>query len=172
MSSLLRRTHNCGELRAEHAGQSVTLQGWVHFARDNGGVVFLVLRDRHGIVQVTVNEEADDAVMDVARQARLEYVVEVQGAVRLRGEGLANKAMATGEVEVFPTSLRILSRTRPLPFAVNSDKLASEEVRLKHRFLDLRRPELQKNFVIRHQITMAARKYLDSLGFLRSRPRC
>jgi len=167
MSSLLRRTHTCGELRASHAGQTVTLQGWVHFARDNGGVIFLVLRDRHGIVQVTVNEEADDAVMDTARQARLEYVVEVVGEVRHRGEGLVNGAMETGAVEVFPSSLRILSRTRPLPFAINTtDRIASEEVRLKHRYLDLRRPALQKNFLVRHKLTMAARRYLDSLDFI------
>lgn len=167
MSSLLRRTHTCGALRAEHAGQSVTLHGWVHFARDKGRVIFLVLRDRYGTVQVTVNEEASDDVMDAARQARLEYVVEVTGTVRLRGEGLANAAMETGEIEVYPSSLRILSRTKPLPFSIGVDaKQASEEVRLKHRFLDLRRPDLQKNFITRHKVTLAARRYLDSLNFI------
>jgi aspartyl-tRNA synthetase len=167
MSSLLRRTHTCGQLRAEHAGQSVTLHGWVHFARDKGRVIFLVLRDRYGTVQVTVNEEASDDVMDEARQTRLEYVIEVTGTVRLRGDGLANAAMDTGEIEVYPSSMRILSRTKPLPFSIGVEaKQASEEVRLKNRFLDLRRPELQKNFIIRHKVTLAARRYLDNLNFI------
>jgi aspartyl-tRNA synthetase len=167
MSSLLQRTHTCGDLRAEHAGQTVTLQGWVHFARDKGQVIFLVLRDRYGIVQVTINEEADAAVMDVARQARQEYVVEVTGVVHLRGEGLTNTDMETGEIEVFPSAVRILSRTKPMPFSIGVEaQQATEEVRLKFRYLDLRRPELQKNLLIRHKITLAARRFLDSHSFV------
>ena len=167
MSSLLQRSHTCGELRAAHAGQTVTLQGWVHFARDKSQVIFLVLRDRYGTVQITINETSSAAVMDVARQARLEYVLEVTGTVHLRGEGLANAAMDTGEIEVHPSAITILSKTKPLPFSIGVDaNQASEEVRLKHRYLDLRRPELQRNFIIRHQVTLAARSYLDSRGFL------
>ena len=167
-SSISRRTHTCGELRAAHAGQQVTLQGWVHFARDVGkDLIFLVLRDRYGTVQVTVNEAAAADVMDIARQARLEYVLEVQGTVQLRGPGLVNAEMETGEIEVFPTSVRILSRTKPLPFNIGVEALkASEEVRLQHRYLDLRRPELQRNLLIRHKVTLAARRFLDGLGFV------
>ncbi|MEL6348493.1 MAG: aspartate--tRNA ligase [Myxococcota bacterium] len=167
MKPLSRRTHTCGELRAEHVGQTVTLQGWVHFSRDKGQVIFLVMRDRYGLVQVTINEDAPEAVMDVAKQARIEYVLEVVGAVRAREPGQENKSMETGDIEVYPTEFRILSRTKPLPFTIGVDALkASEEVRLTHRYLDLRRPELQRNILVRHQVTLAARRFLDSLNFV------
>jgi aspartyl-tRNA synthetase len=167
MQPLSRRTHTCGDLRAEHAGQTVTLQGWVHFVRNKGQLIFIVLRDRYGTVQLTINETSPAEVLATADRARLEYVLEVSGEVRLRGEGLANDKMDTGEIEVFPTSIRILSQTKPLPFTIGNETFqASEEVRLKHRYLDLRRPELQRNLLLRHKTTLAARRYLDSLGFV------
>ena len=158
MQPLSRRTHTCGALRAEHAGQTVTLQGWVHFVRNKGQLIFIVLRDRYGTVQLTINDESSAEVLATADRARLEYVLEITGEVRLRGEGLANKKMATGDIEVFPTDIRILSQTKPLPFTIGNETLkVSEEVRLKHRYLDLRRPELQRNLLLRPKTTLAAR---------------
>ena len=167
MQPLSRRTHTCGELRAEHAGQTVTLQGWVHFVRNKGQLIFIVLRDRYGTVQLTVNETSSAEVLAIADRVRLEYVLEITGEVQLRGEGLANRKMETGEIEVFPSQFRILSQTKPLPFTIGNETMkASEEVRLKHRYLDLRRPELQRNLLLRHKTTLAARRYLDGLSFV------
>jgi len=167
MHTISTRTHTCGELRASHADEAVILQGWVNFVRNKGQIVFLVLRDRYGTVQITVNEDCSQAVKDAAQQARLEYVLEVHGVVRCRGEGLVNAKMDTGEVEVHATKLVILSKTLPLPFTIGVDALkSSEEVRLNYRYLDLRRPSLQSNLLIRHKVTLAARRYLDSLNFV------
>ncbi len=167
MQTLSRRSHTCGELRADHAGQSVILHGWVHFVRDKGQLVFLVLRDRYGTVQITVDDGSPAAVAEAAHKARLEYVLEVHGTIRLRGEGLSNRRMETGEIEVYASEIRILSRTKPLPFTIGVEAMkASEEVRLQHRYLDLRRPELQRNLLIRHKVTLATRRYLDGHGFV------
>lgn len=190
------RTHTCGELRLSNEGQTVQLSGWAHAVRDTGGVIFILLRDRHGIVQVTVSDICDPAVMDAAKSVRLEYVLTVEGTVSVRDEAVINRAMPTGEVEVLLTSLRIVSRTKPIPFMIaeqgkdakakdtskkkrkpseangsltdNSSvpSTANEDTRLKYRFLDLRRPALQNNLVIRHRTMMAIRKYLDASGFL------
>jgi aspartyl-tRNA synthetase len=167
MSSLRRRTHTCGVLRAEHAGQPVVVQGWAHFVRDNGGVIFILVRDRSGVIQVTVDERATEAVWAVARQIRLEYVVEVQGDLVARDADAVNGDMDTGAVEILAKDIRLLSRTKPLPFAIGgAANEASEEVRLKHRYLDLRRPELQQKLVTRHRATIVTRNTLDALGFL------
>ena len=167
MSSLRRRTHTCGVLRAEHAGQPVVVQGWAHFVRDNGGVIFILVRDRSGVIQVTVDERATEAVWAVARQIRLEYVVEVQGDLVARDADAINSDMDTGAVEILAKDIRLLSRTKPLPFAIGGAATeASEEVRLKHRYLDLRRPELQQKLITRHRATIVTRNTLDSLGFL------
>ncbi|MCB9793944.1 MAG: aspartate--tRNA ligase [Alphaproteobacteria bacterium] len=163
MLASVRRTHTCGELRADHIGQNALLQGWAHSVRDFGGVTFLVLRDRHGLVQVTVDERCADEVRKIAGDVRLEYVVEVEGAVVERAR--PNKDMATGQVEVVPTRVEILSRTVPLPFSIEGGE-AHEETRLKYRFLDLRRAELQNNLVARHKAAQAARRYLDGEAFL------
>lgn len=161
-----RRTHTCGELRAEHVGATVILQGWAQAARDAGGVVFIVVRDRYGITQVTVDERSPQNVRDIAKDIRQEYVVEAVGVVAKRA-GSANSKMATGEIEVVATELVILSKTRPLPFSPGDDQItASEEVRLNYRYLDLRRPVIQNNLLIRHKSYLATRKYLDGEGFL------
>ncbi|MBO87704.1 MAG: aspartate--tRNA ligase, partial [Deltaproteobacteria bacterium] len=119
MSTLIPRTHNCGELRLHHVGQSVVLQGWANFVREKGGVMFLVLRDRFGVVQITVDERASESVWSVGRTVRLEYVVQVEGTVAQRQPGMANADMSTGEVEVLPAKVTVLSGTRPMPFSIS-----------------------------------------------------
>ncbi len=161
-----RRTHNAGALRAGNAGETVLLQGWVHAIRDAGGVMFILLRDRHGLTQVTLDETAPEAAWEVARRVRLEWVVEVEGVVARRAEAAVNPDMPTGEIEVRPTRLAVLSASRPLPFTPGTQAPVSEQVRLQHRYIDLRRPELQRNLLIRHRAAQAARRYLDRLGFL------
>ena len=163
---LTRRTHTCGELRAAHEGATVVVQGWAHAVRDRGGVTFLVLRDRHGIVQVTADDRCPEAARLTAKDVRLEYVVQVRGTVALRAESAQKADQPTGRIEVLPDEVQILSRTRPLPFAISSKAEAGEDVRLSYRYLDLRRPELQNNLIVRHQTMLAARKVLDDLGFL------
>jgi aspartyl-tRNA synthetase len=166
MSALLPRTHLCGELRAENAGQHVILQGWAHLVRDNGGVLFVVLRDKSGTVQVTVDERAAPEVWEQGRRVRLEYVVQVEGTVVDRQPGMANKEMGTGAIEVLPSRLTVLNGTRPLPFAIGGKAVeASEEVRLKHRYIDLRRPELQEKLMLRSRTAMAVRNFLSGRGF-------
>ncbi len=166
MSRPARRTHTCGALRATDTGQKVVIQGWSHSVRDRGGVTFLVLRDRTGIVQITVDDRAGEEIRATAKQIRLEYVVEVHGTVAPRAEGAHNRGMDTGEIEVIPDQITILSRTRPLPFAIGGAATeATEEVRLRNRYLDLRRPELQQRLFLRHRAALSARRYLDDLGF-------
>jgi aspartyl-tRNA synthetase len=160
-----RRTHTCGALRDTHVGERVLLQGWAHAVRDRGGVTFLVLRDRHGTVQITCDERSPDAARAVAKDVRLEYVVQATGVVHARA-GAANQGMATGAIEVVADSVEILSATRPLPFAIDDHAEASENTRLKYRFLDLRRPALQHNLVTRHQVALTVRNTLSELGFL------
>jgi aspartyl-tRNA synthetase len=155
----------CGELRAEHAGQNVILMGWVNRRRDHGGLIFLDLRDRSGIAQVVVDEKVG-AAHDKADAARSEYVVAVKGHVRRRGEGLENPNMPTGEIEVVADELLLLNEAKTPPFSPAEDAIGNEEVRLKYRYLDLRREEMQKNFALRSRIAMAVRNYLVSQGFL------
>jgi aspartyl-tRNA synthetase len=162
-----RRTHTCGVLRAEHVGSEVIVQGWAHAVRDRGGMAFLILRDRHGTVQVTVDERSPDLARELAKSVRLEYVVQAKGVVVRRDAAVVNAKMATGEIEIVARELEILSSTQPLPFSVHehgSD--AHEDTRLKYRFLDLRSPGLQNNLVIRHAACLSARKTLDALQFL------
>ena len=157
------RSHTCGALRAEHAGQTVTLQGWVSGLRDKK-TIFVVLRDRYGTVQITLDEKCPDDLMAIGKQLALEYTVEVQGLVRLRHA--PNDKMETGAIEIEPTSLTILSTTKPLPFKIDSLKeKPTEEVRLKYRYLDLRQSQLQKTMRIRHKSALVVRNYLDEQGF-------
>ncbi len=157
------RTHTCGALRSEHAGQSVVLHGWVSGLRDKK-TIFVVLRDRHGTVQVTIDHNADAALLEVGRQLALEYTVEVKGTVQLRYA--PNDNMETGAIEVVPSSIEILSKTKPLPFKIDSHKeRPTEEVRLKYRYLDLRQSQLQRTMRIRHKTALVVRNYLDEQGF-------
>jgi aspartyl-tRNA synthetase len=157
------RTHTCGELRREHVGQTVLLQGWVHRVRDLGGVTFFDIRDRHGLTQVVVRADGDTAT---AGKLRPEGVVAVRGVVEVRDAAVVNAKIPTGEIEVVAASLEILNEARTPPFPINEDVSVSEETRLRYRYLDLRRPTLQQNLILRHKVTIAARRYFDQEGFL------
>ncbi len=168
----LQRTHMCGDLRPSNidqanSGETVTLMGWVNRRRDHGNLIFLDLRDRSGITQVVLDKEAAPAAHAKAEAARPEFVVAVTGKVRVRGAGLANPNMPTGEIEVVASDLLLLNdaKTPPFPIADNAP-ITNEEIRLKYRYLDLRRPELQRNFVLRHKVTRAIRDFLSDNGFL------
>lgn len=160
----MKRTHSCGELTAANAGQNTTLKGWVDVRRDHGQLVFIDLRDREGITQI-VFDATNAPVHDVAKTLRTEFVVEVQGKVRVRAEGLANPNLKTGAIEVEAGQLTILSEAKTTPFPISDDTTTSEDVRLKYRYLDLRRPKMQETFKLRHRICMAIRTYMDNHGF-------
>lgn len=162
------RTHMCGELRAEHVGGKVRLAGWVQRRRDLGGLIFLDLRDREGVVQVVLNpaEPESAAAATVAEGIRAEYVVRVEGAVERRPQGTANSRLATGEVEVRARVLEVLSPSLTPPFSPGDETEVDEALRLRYRFLDLRRPRMYRNLMLRHRTTMAVREVLDQLGFL------
>src|SRR5262249_12652718 len=147
-----RRTHTCGELRASDAGRDVTLMGWVHRARDHGGVLFTDLRDRYGLTQVVFRPDTGGAeLLDRAAHLGNELVIAVRGSVRPRPADAINPELATGAIEVDARALKILSASDPLPFQVNEEHmLASEDLRLKYRYLDLRRPELAALLALRH----------------------
>jgi len=161
---LERRTHTCGELRAQHAGTEVIIQGWAQNVRDRGGVVFIVLRDRYGLVQVTIDERSPEAAREASKHIALEYTVQVKGEVVPRYK--PNSDMPTGEIEVIARELVVLSATKPLPFGITETVDAGEDTRLKWRFLDLRRPHLQRNLILRHKATFAVRSFLDKNNFL------
>jgi aspartyl-tRNA synthetase len=160
----LKRTHACGELRAADAGKTVTLMGWVNSRRDHGALLFIHLRDREGITQVVFNEDSAPAIHERAKAARSEYVIAVTGRVVAREANTVNKNMATGEVEVLADDIKILNDAETPPFEIDNCK-AAEDLRLKYRYLDLRRPEMQQNFRLRHRLALATRDYLDSRGF-------
>lgn len=159
------RTHSCGQLRASDIGKSATLSGWVHSRRDHGGVLFIDLRDREGLTQIVFNPEQGE-LYKTAETLRSEFVVKVTGPVRERPAGTENPHLATGAVEVAAASLEILNTSQALPFEISEFSEASEEVRLQYRFLDLRRPSLQKNLTLRHKIAQNVRETLNSEGFL------
>ncbi|WP_286294161.1 aspartate--tRNA ligase [Methylomarinovum tepidoasis] len=159
------RTHRCGELSEANIGEEVELSGWVHRRRDHGGVIFIDLRDREGIVQVVVDPDTPEAFA-LADKVRSEYVIRVRGKVRRRPEGTENPAIPTGKIEVLAHELEILNRAETPPFPLDSEVPVSEEVRLRWRYLDLRRPEMQEKLRLRHRITQLLRRFLDAHGFL------
>ena len=161
----LTRTHTCGELRPHHVGGEAVLLGWVHRVRDLGGLLFIDVRDRAGVTQVVFDKD-DEALMAKAKRLRSEYVVGVSGRVRLRSNETVNPKLPTGEVEVVVQKLALLNEAKTPPFPVADDTPVSEDVRLKYRYLDLRRPRLQSNIILRHKLTMLVRKYFDENGFL------
>jgi len=162
----LKRTNYCGDLRKEDANREVTLLGWVQRRRDLGGLIFIELRDRQGIVQVVFNPESNSEAHAKAQSLRNEYVVGVGGTVVLRPEGTANPKLRTGEIEVLAKEVKILNVAKTPPFPIEDEAEIAEEIRLKYRYLDLRRPGLQRNLILRHQVAKEVRNYFDRLGFL------
>ncbi len=160
------KSHNCGELRPAHVGQEVTLAGWVHRRRDHGGLIFIDLRDRSGLVQVVANPQVSPEAHAAADLCRSEYVILVVGTVSRRPPGTENPNLPTGEVEVAARTVRILSAARTPPFPIADDQPVDEYVRLKYRYLDLRRPKMQANLILRHRVTKFIRDYLDARGFV------
>jgi aspartyl-tRNA synthetase len=161
----LTRTHTCGALRPSDVGSDVVLLGWVHRVRDLGGVLFIDVRDLGGITQVVFDKD-DEALMAKAKKLRSEFVIGVSGRVRRRSPDTINPKLDTGEVEVVVRELTLLNEARTPPFPIADDTPVSEDVRLKYRYLDLRRPGLQQNMVLRHRVTAAIRRYFDEQGFL------
>ncbi|KAF1294381.1 aspartate--tRNA ligase [Candidatus Enterococcus leclercqii] len=163
---MAKRTVYCGLVSEAQLDQTVTLKGWVQKRRDLGGVIFIDLRDREGIVQVVFNPERDKAAWEIADKCRSEFVIEVTGTVEHRAPEAINPKMTTGAFEVMATDITILNRSKTPPFAIEDDQTISDEVRLKYRALDLRRPKMTQNLITRHKTTHAIREYLDGLGFL------
>ncbi len=161
-----KRTLMCGEVRPVHEGQTVTLMGWVHRRRDHGGLIFVDLRDREGIVQVVFYPDLSPEAHEKAHRLRSEYVIAVQGQVVRRPEGTENPDLPTGAMEVRATELRILNRSRTPVFPVDEDTDVGEDLRLRYRYLDLRRPGLQRNLRLRHRAAAVVRRFLDEQGFL------
>ncbi|MBM3121414.1 MAG: aspartate--tRNA ligase, partial [Chloroflexi bacterium] len=156
---------SCGDLRAAHVGQTVTLAGWVHRRRDHGGVAFLDLRDRAGVVQVVANPETSPQAHASAEAARPEWVLQVEGVVRRRPDGMENAHLPTGEVEVEARTVRVLNAARTPPFPINEETDVEEMTRLKYRYLDLRRERMRGNLELRYRMVKFIRDYLDARGF-------
>ncbi|MCW2278054.1 aspartate--tRNA ligase [Heliophilum fasciatum] len=166
MMTGMKRTHACASLRAQHIGETVTVMGWVQRRRDHGGLIFIDLRDRSGLVQIVFSEDLDADAFRKAEAARNEYVLAVTGSVRSRPEGTVNANLPTGEIEIAVRELRILNAAKTPPFYIEDGVDVDEMVRLKYRYLDLRRPEMQKNLIIRHKTAKVMRDYLDRQGFI------
>src|SRR5436189_710550 len=159
------RTHNCNSLRKTDIGKEATLAGWVHVSRDHGGVIFIDLRDREGITQVVFRPEENAQLAKEAHGLRSEDVIQVSGKVAARVPGTENSKLATGEIELIPSQLRILNRAADLPFPIDAE-IHNEDLRLTYRYYDLRRPELSRNLRLRHRAAKATRDYLDSQGYI------
>ena len=160
------RTHTCQQLNKNHIGQTVTLSGWVHRRRDHGGIIFIDLRDRYGLTQIVFDPDFDQKSLEVAEGVRSEYVLKVTGEVRERIEGQANSKMETGEIEVYVNEIEILNTAKTPPFEIDQDKPVGEELRLKYRYMDLRRGRMLKNITLRHKLIKAIRDYMDEQGFM------
>ena len=160
------KTHNCGQLNLKNQGESVTLAGWVHRRRDHGGLVFIDVRDREGITQVVFNPERSAEAHTTARELRNEYVIQVTGQVAPRPAGTENPRLSTGEIEVLADKLVILNPSKTPPFYINEDVEVDESLRLKYRYLDLRRPKMQETMILRHRVVKYMRDFLDKEGFL------
>jgi aspartyl-tRNA synthetase len=162
---MLKRTHTCGDLRAAAAGQEVVLNGWAYRRRDHGTIIFLDLRDRYGVTQVVITPDTPEA-HEAAQRVRSEFVLAVRGLVRRRPAGMENASLPTGEVEVIASELVVENPAKPLPFEIRDDLEANEFARLRYRYLDLRRPRLQRNIILRHRAVKLMRDYMDAHSFL------
>ena len=161
----MKRTHTCGGLRKDHAGEKVTLTGWVDSRRDLGGLIFVNLRDREGVTQVFLDPDSGEELMKVGSQIRDEWVITIEGTVRVRPDDMVNAKMSTGEVEVMADSIFIENKSKPMPFHLEDEKV-SEELRLKYRYLDFRRSSISRFMKIRHRLAKIFRDYFDEQGFL------
>ncbi len=165
--SYVLRTRTCGELVAEDVGKSVALCGWVQSVRDHGGLIFIDLRDRYGRTQVVVRPDLSEDILELAKGLHRESVIRVEGRVSARPEGTRNPSMSTGDIEVISSRMKVMGEAAPiLPVEVSDENLANEEVRLRYRYIDMRRPSLQANMIARHHAAMAVRNYLSDKGFL------
>src|SRR5438105_2571545 len=162
----LRRTHNCGELRANDAGKTSVLMGWVHRRRDLGGLSFIHLRDRDGITQLVFDESKNPEAHKRAQELSSEFVIAAEGVVTLRSAETVNTSIATGEIEVAVSKLWILNESRTPPFPLEDGVDVKEDIRLKYRYVDLRRPRMQRNIIMRSKISLAVRQALYAQGFL------
>ncbi len=160
------KSHSCGELRKEHSGTEVILAGWVNRRRDHGGLIFIDLRDREGVVQVVFNPEVSSECHEIANEMRSEYVIRVTGEVCLRPPGTENPGLPTGDVEVIARNTAIINPSKTPPFYINEDVAVEENLRLKYRYLDLRRPRIKDNLVLRHRVIKYMRDFLDARGFI------
>lgn len=162
----MHRTNTCGELNSKHVGQTVTLSGWVHRRRDHGGIIFIDLRDRYGLTQIVFDPDIDAAALETANKLRSEFVIKVTGEVKKRMDGMENKNMSTGEIEVFIVKIEILNEAKTPPFEIDVEKGVNEELRLKYRYLDLRHERLKNNILLRHQMIAEIRGFMNSEGFV------
>jgi aspartyl-tRNA synthetase len=162
----LLRTHTCGSLRKEHVGIEVSLAGWVNRRRDHGGLIFIDLRDREGFVQTVFNPKISPAGLKTAEEMRNEFVVRLTGEVSLRPPGTENPKIPTGGIEVIVKEAEILNKSNTPPFYINEEVEVDENVRLKYRYLDLRRPRMRENLLLRHQVTKFMHDFLDARGFI------
>jgi len=161
-----RRTHTCGDLRESNIGENVILNGWVDTRRDLGGLIFIELRDRYGLTQIVFEPGFNEDAHNLAKHLRSEFVISAEGVVRKRPEGTENPAIATGSVDVMINKLSILNEAKTPPFQIHDSIDAGEDLRLKYRYLDLRRPSMQKNLILRHQMYQITRKYFDEKKFI------
>ncbi|MBN1157229.1 aspartate--tRNA ligase [Candidatus Woesearchaeota archaeon] len=161
----MHRTHTCGELRGNHEGIKVVLSGWVHSNRNHGGIIFIDLRDRYGITQLIVDSKHNKEIYFVAEKLRQESVIKIEGTVRSRGQ-LINKKIPTGEIEILVDKLTVITESEPIPLNIEEEVKATEDFRLKYRYVDLRRPPMQRNIMMRHKITKIVRDFFDKHGFL------
>jgi len=162
----LLKSHSCGELNKKHVDAEVTLAGWVDRRRDHGGLIFIDLRGSDGVVQVVFNPETSPQCHQVASEMRSEYVVRVSGQVAIRPAGTENPKLPTGEIEVIAQKAEILNPSKTPPFYINEDVEVDESLRLRYRYLDLRRPRMKKNLILRHQTVKYIRNFLDTRGFI------
>ena len=160
-----KRTHTCGELRAENSAEQVVLMGWVNTQRNHGGVIFIDLRDRYGLTQVVFNPDESE-LYEQAKTLRTEFVIAITGTVQLRPDGMANDSMPTGAIDIAAEKLEILNKAKTTPFEITNDIETSEDLRLKYRYLDLRRPEMQKSLILRHKLYQIVRSYFDANNFI------
>ena len=163
---MFKRTHTCGDLTLKQVGENVSLNGWVATSRDHGGLIFVDIRDRYGVTQLTFNEETYPEAFESAKRLSMEDVISVKGTVAARQENAVNKDLTTGEIEVSVTEIVVLNEAKPMPFMINDRESANEETRLTYRYLELRTEEMQKNMLLRHKTYQTVRNYLASQNFM------